>query len=304
MLKIIKNILGLKSSIKDILELYHVKLKYDIKETWIIDRFLRDNNLGIQKQKISDKEVIISLTTYGERYKYVYITIESLMQQTLKANRIILWLDYSYKGKTILPVLKKQMDRGLEIRYCKDLGSYKKLIPCLKEFPDSIIITVDDDVIYNARTIEKLVYAYNNNPNFIYCNRMHRIKYNGKLILPYNEWEKGVKDTKESVFNFPVGVGGVLYPPKCFNDEIFNDEFFLSQCPNGDDIWFKAMSLINNYPSIKAEESIEQDDYFENYTLSPRGLQKENVFENLNDIKIANVYNKYNKEISSKFIHY
>ena len=282
-----------------IFDKYFSKIIFNQKYIWMQNCVLHDNTSGISHDKIADKEVIISLTTYGERYKDVYITIESLMQQTVKANKIILWLDESYKEKPILPVLKKQIDRGLEIRYCKDLGSYKKLIPCLKEFPESIIITVDDDVIYNIRTIEKLVSAYNNNPNFIYCNRMHRIKFDGIKVLPYKEWEKGIMDSQESIYNFPVGIGGVLYPPHCFNEEIFNEKFFLSQCPNGDDIWFKAMSLINNFPSKKAEESIIQDDYLENDVLSSRGLQRLNVKKNLNDTKFENVYNVYLKGVLS-----
>lgn len=281
-----------------IIEHYYFEVRYYIKQVWIEDKVLHDNTPGITTANIADKEIIISLTTYGERFYHVYITIESLMQQTVKANRIILWLDYSFKEKDIPLSLQAQMKRGLEIRYCKDLGSYKKLIPTLKEFPESIIITVDDDVIYNIRTIEKLVTAYNHNPQFIYCNRMHRIKCDDShKVLPYRQWEKGVMDTKESIFNFPVGIGGILYPPHCFNNEIFNEEFFLKNCPNGDDIWFKAMALLNGFQSKRAEISFTQDDYMENDILSQRGLQKENVKKNLNDIKFSNVYNTYLKNI-------
>lgn len=280
-----------------IFEKYFYKISYNQKLVWLQDKILHDKSLGISKEKIADKEVIVSLTTYGERYNQVYITIESLMQQTIKANRIILWLDNSFMDKPLLPILKRQTERGLEIRYCKDLGSYKKLIPALKEFPESIIITTDDDVIYNIRMIEKLVNAYNNNPHFIYCNRMHRIKLGDSGVLPYREWEKGILDVKQNILNFPVGIGGILYPPYCFNDEIFNEEFFLKNCPNGDDIWFKAMALLNNFQAKKAEVSFTQDDYWENDILSPRGLQKENVEKNLNDIKFKNVFNSYLKNI-------
>lgn len=286
----------IRNFFNSILEQYYFKICYRIKEVWIEDKILHDKTLGITNTKIANKEVIISLTTYGERFYHVHTTIESLMQQTVKANKIILWLDYSFKEKNIPLSLQTQMERGLEIRYCKDLGSYKKLIPALKEFPESIIITVDDDVIYNIRTIEKLITAYNHNPQFIYCNRMHRIKFDNHKILPYREWEKGIMDTKESLFNFPVGIGGVLYPPHCFNNEIFNEEFFLKKCPNGDDIWFKAMALLNNFQAKRAEVSFTQDDYMENDILSLRGLQKENVGKNLNDIKFKNVFNTYLKD--------
>lgn len=43
---------------------------------------------------------------------------------------------------------------------------------------------------------------------------------------------------------FPLGVGGVIYPPGCFGEDFFEKEIFTAICPNGDDIWLKAMSLL------------------------------------------------------------
>ena len=48
---------------------------------------------GIVDTKYCDHEIIVSLTTYGKRFYDVAITIESIMEQTMKANRIILWID-------------------------------------------------------------------------------------------------------------------------------------------------------------------------------------------------------------------
>lgn len=35
-----------------------------------------------------------------------------------------------------------------------------------------------------------------------------------------------------------MGVGGVIYPPHIFSQEIFNEKIFLELCPTSDDIWF------------------------------------------------------------------
>lgn len=71
------------------------------------------------------------------------------MQQTRKANRIILWLSENEQNKELPMALQLQQARGLEVRYCKDIRSYTKLIPTLKLCPEAIIITVDDDCLYN-----------------------------------------------------------------------------------------------------------------------------------------------------------
>ena len=56
--------------------------------------------------------------------------------------------------------LKELMKRGLEIRFCKDIGPHGKLIYALKEFPDAIVVTADDDMIYPKDWLEKLFESY------------------------------------------------------------------------------------------------------------------------------------------------
>jgi len=50
-------------------------------------------------------------------------------------------------------------------------------------------------------------------------------------------------------------VGGVLYFPGCFSDEILNKEAFLKLAPNSDDVWLKAMSLKKGIPSKPIQDS-------------------------------------------------
>ena len=48
---------------------------------------------GIQPAVGNEPELIVSLTTYSKRIYQVHLVIETLMEQTLKPNRIVLWLD-------------------------------------------------------------------------------------------------------------------------------------------------------------------------------------------------------------------
>jgi hypothetical protein len=215
------------------------------------------------------------------------------MQQTLKPNRIILWL-----GDTNMDIpltLRAQERRGLEIKYCEDIRSYKKLIPALKEFPESIIITVDDDCLYHFSIIENLVKAYKKNPSNIYALRIHRMKLNSKGILNnYSQWDWDYQGFDSSFLNFPTGIGGILYPPHCFTDEVFNKNVFMDICPHADDIWFKAMSLMNGILSQKAFS----DSKIENYIINEKvqnnfSLSKINNDKSMNDIQIKAVFKKY-----------
>ena len=44
------------------------------------------------KKHSLDKELIVSLTSYPKRFDILPITIQSLLNQTVKPDRIILWL--------------------------------------------------------------------------------------------------------------------------------------------------------------------------------------------------------------------
>ena len=89
--------------------------------------------IGITNQKYCEHDIIISLTSYGKRIYDVYLTIESLMRQTIKPNKIILWLaEDEFSLDNIPQTLKNIQKRGLTIEFCEDIRSYKKLVPALK----------------------------------------------------------------------------------------------------------------------------------------------------------------------------
>ena len=208
--------------------------------------YLTDERNGLAKIKYNGKQIVVSLTTYGRRIYDVHLVIESIMQQTLKPNKILLWLDEAeFENNSIPASLNRLMDRGLEILFCEDIKSYKKLIPTLQNYPDDIIITVDDDVIYPIDLIDRLYHQHLKYPNDVICTHAHIISFSkdGEL-LPYEFWPDPPTDRSRSAKSFlPVGIGGVLYPPNCLHDDVFKKEVFMSLSPMADDLWFKVMAL-------------------------------------------------------------
>lgn len=187
------------------------KIRYDL-----FSMAAHSSQPGISSTKWCENEVIVSLTSYGERIYDVCLAIESIMQGTMLPNRIVLWLsEDEFKGKTLPLTLQNQMKRGLEIRYTADIKSFKKLIPSLKEFPESVIITIDDDVMYNYDFVENLVNSYRSNPMVIHANRLSEISYHEDgHIESYLKWKPIIGNSiKDSLAYLFTGVGGVLYPP-------------------------------------------------------------------------------------------
>jgi hypothetical protein len=132
-------------------------------------------------------QYIVTLTSYGKRVKSTApYTICSLLNQTVLPDRIILWLA---GGTLIPPILKDLTKKGIEIKFCEDLKSYKKLIPALKQFPNDVLITVDDDVYYPENWFEQLKTAYDNDKTRIYAHRIHEISFDEQNnMMPYRKW--------------------------------------------------------------------------------------------------------------------
>lgn len=242
-------------------------------------------------------QIIISLTTYKKRINTVHLTINTLLNQTYPIDKIILWLaEDEFTLNTIPNEVKQLQEKGLEIAFCKDIKSYKKLIPSLKLYPNDIIITVDDDAYYKKDIVEKLITSYKQYPKSIHCLRGHKMKFDSnKIPISYNQWEFLTQDFKPGYDIFPTGLGGVLYPPNCFYKDILNEELFMKLAPSGDDIWFKVMGLLNRYPSKVIEQ---ENNFYANVTVidgtQDVALWQQNKNEETgNNVQIRNVFTYY-----------
>lgn len=251
---------------------------------------------GISDSRYDNNEIIVSLTTYGRRIYQVHLVIESLLEQTLKPNRIILWLDQEeFKRRDDLPLkLIRLCNRGLQIEFCKNLRSYNKLIPTLQQYPASIVITVDDDVLYPEDLVERLYKAYIKDPGKVYFYRGHKMVVTNGNLQPYNSWKFETELDEPSLLNFPTGVGGVLYTMNLLDEEVLNVENFTNLAPLADDVWFKAMSLKKRIlcEQIKLECPFREKFIF--LETEDTGLATENVMQNKNDEQIASVFRYYN----------
>ena len=193
-----------------------------------------------------DNNIIISLTSFPARIKLIHPVINSLLNQSIKPYKIILWLAKPEfpNGNVDLPTnLLNLIDKGLTIEYYeKDIKSYKKLIPTLKKYPNNIIVTADDDIIYRKDWLEKLYKTYLKYPKDIAAHRVTKFIYkkNGfKFIVGGKHYYK-----KPSFLNKVTGVGGVLYFPNCFYKDILNEELFMKLAPTNDDVWFWFQAVL------------------------------------------------------------
>lgn len=195
------------------------------------------------------QEIIVSLTSFPAAISYAIQAIRSILNGSVLPDRIILYLTFSQFNEKGIPqeILKLQEQHPIfEIRnYETDIRSYRKLIPALKDFPNSVIVTIDDDVSYHKHMLRNLLNLHTKLPNAIIAHRVRKINLNA----PYRKWRKYrwydfiFKKYHFNHLALQTGVGGVLYPPHSLDIQMLDPALFMKLAPTNDDIWFWAAAV-------------------------------------------------------------
>lgn len=239
---------------------------------------------------ICGSEVIVSLTSFPARIDKIYLCINSLLRQSVQADKIILWLaeEQFPSGKGVPDKLLNLVNDRFEIRYCDDLKSYKKIFYTAQEYQDSVIVTVDDDTLYPEDWLIGLIRTYCANQNRVCCYRAHKMTIENGHIGSYSTWiGLSPDEVGPSRYLVPIGVGGVLYPPRYFANVSFDYKLIKKLCPTADDLWLKAIGLHNGYEAVKVYPNSKE--WFTIKSSQKESLMKTNVGENKNDVSIRNL---------------
>lgn len=205
---------------------------------------------------MATQQVIISLTSFPAAIKYAAKAIKSILEGSVLPDKIVLYLTFTQFDKTGIPDEITNLAKNnphFEVRdYPTDIRSYRKLIPALNDFPDAIIVTIDDDVLYHKHMLRDLLCLHKQHPNAVLAHRAKLMKPQ----LPYRKWKKYrwynfiFKRIHSSFKNIQTGVGGVLYPPHSLKVDMMDIKLFTEIAPTTDDIWFWAAAVANDTPII------------------------------------------------------
>ena len=190
-----------------------------------------------------DKPLIVSLTSIESRLRIVQLTIRSLLNQNTRPEKILLWLNHSLE-KQVPDGLSDLQGERFEIRYSDQNCPHRKLVETLTRYPDHIIVTCDDDVMYPSDWLSRLYQQHKQSPNDIVAHECRRIAISpdNEEVLPYKEW-RFEQAGEGSPATLAIGYGGVLYPPNSLHSDTSNRTLYDELAPRVDDLWFKAMAL-------------------------------------------------------------
>lgn len=197
-----------------------------------------------------DFKLAVSMTSYPARINSVFLALETLLNQTLKPDRLLLWLSRAEINSANLPPrLLALQAHGVEIKWVdENIKSYKKLVYTMDAFADHHMVTCDDDVFFPKWFLQRLYDMNQKHPDCIatYRCRVMR-KISRRQLTPYIQWPLATKRTPihglPGYNLFPNGGCGTWYPPNSLHKQT-SDRLFMQLAPTGDDIWFKAMSLL------------------------------------------------------------
>jgi hypothetical protein len=291
--------------IKDVHK-WKLPYQYKIKGlNWVLNRFVKftENRLirqsgiaGAVRPNANCPPVIVSLTTYPARSQKVQWTIKSLLNQSVPFDRLIIWLaEDQYPEQKIPSELEQFLSYNVEIRFCEDLRSHKKYYYTMKENPDAIVITVDDDVIYPEDTVEKLLSMNRTFPDAVICNQGRWIGLEHDNFASYEKWTVSLPQNinKPDYRILPIGEGGVLYPPGCLDEEVFNRDNIRSMAFSADDLWLKFMAVKNKRKAMVSTKVQRAPSEVVAENSEDLGLNAQNLYQGRNNQVISDLNDHY-----------
>ena len=121
--------------------------------------------------------IYISISTIPQRIKNLYESVNSLLNQTHKPDKIFINIPFKYErfSETINDNQIPKFDSNIvEITRCEDCGPGTKLLGSLNKCEkNSLVILVDDDHIYEDYMIEKFFHFYSKAANNAYSFYVH-----------------------------------------------------------------------------------------------------------------------------------
>ena len=172
--------------------------------------------------------IYISISTIPPRLKNLNESVNSLLNQTKKPDKIFVNIPYKYKrfSETIEDNQIPKFDSDIvEVTRREDCGPGTKLLGSLNKFEkNSLIILADDDHVYEDYMIEKFLYFYSKAPNNAYSFYVHPLGNFGigqgadgfaintnHLKGIKNFYDKVVKDYKELFLYDDLWISYFLY---------------------------------------------------------------------------------------------
>lgn len=241
-------------------------------------------------------QIVVSLTSFPARFHDLDLCLKSLFSQTVLPDHIILWLGCDSINSNYDVIFRKYMNLGLEIFIDtkNNYKSHKKYLYAFEKYPDALIITVDDDLVYPKDMIESLLNVHMVYPDTVVARRVHRITWNSTgQINPYLLWEGECESIRKPSHSLVATTGaGTLFPPGSLYKDYNNVELLQKMAPTADDIWLKFMALLQGTKVVWAKNNMKMPSSLKSAHIGE--LAVVNCDNGENDLSVKYLMSHYN----------
>ena len=224
----------------------------------------------VRHRLAGNREVVVTLTSYPPRIETAWRSIRSIFGQSYLPDKIVLYLaksDFPNRERDLPQSLLSMLWHDFEIRWVdEDLKPHKKYYWAFRDFRDSLVVTIDDDLVYRRTMVQELVENFSKHPDAVIASRTHLIMFNEDgSVKPYDQW------IYEAPYYHPALVGipsmrlfattgaGTLFDPSLFPELTFDSDLIKRHCLVADDVWLKAVEVIAGIPvvAVTSEQLLE-----------------------------------------------
>lgn len=189
--------------------------------------------------------VVLSFTTFPRRMSNVWKTLDSLMRQKCRPDRIVMALtEEEFPDRDLPSSLDPFIEAGLEIVFLPyNYRCHNKYFYAMQAYPEATVVTTDDDSYYRKDLISKLMTLHEKYPEAVCANISNVISKENYGC--YSAWKKTDRHTAPTHGIIALGFGAVLYPKTFRPALLFDEERITRLCPTADDLWLKAVETVS-----------------------------------------------------------
>ncbi|QCI66059.1 hypothetical protein [Phreatobacter stygius] len=184
------------------------------------------------------ERLVVSLTTVPERMDRLQPVLRSLIDQTVPADRIIVWRPAVSRRSGLAYPDPGPLPDGVEVLASTDEGPATKLLPALVAEPGAAVVVVDDDVIYPVDFLEQLLAGHRAHPKAAIGWRGWRIVDGVHAKRFPHIFATGV--AAPTPVDILLGTWGYLVPPGAFDASVHAFDGHPPAVRFVDDVWFSG----------------------------------------------------------------
>jgi len=202
-------------------------------------------------------QIVVSLTSYPARINRTWLTIETILRQSLKPSKLVLWLSKNQFPGELKDVPKRivqQMARGLDIQFVEgDIRSHKKYYYAFHQYPQNPIFLIDDDILFPSVILSDSYLLLEKNRDSVVANFGFWYRWN--LDNQYFDIVRDDLSPDEMINVFFGSGGGTLLIPDSMASLLDPVDELMTMCPTADDIYLNGLARVANKPIIFASNN-------------------------------------------------